>query len=57
MQGSTPHGQILRYLSTAETASDGRIRWGILTDGGVWRLYDHRARPRVSGYFEADLRA
>ena len=51
----TPHGQILRYLSTAETASEGRIRWGILTNGGVWRLYDYHARPRASGYFEADL--
>jgi len=51
----TPHGQILRYLSTAETASDGRIRWGILTNGGVWRLYDYHARPRASSYFEADL--
>ena len=51
----TPHGQILRYLSTAEVESDGGIRWGILTNGGVWRLYDHRSRPRASGYFEADL--
>ena len=51
----TPHGQILRYLSTAEIASESRIRWGILTNGGVWRLYDHRARPRASGYFEANL--
>ena len=51
----TPHGQILRYLSTAETASDGNIRWGILTNGGVWRLYDYHARPRATGYFEADL--
>ena len=53
VQGSTPHGQILRYLSTAETVSDGRI----LTDGGVWRLYDQRAQPRASSYFEADFRA
>ena len=52
----TPHGQILRYLSTAEIASENRIRWGILTNGGVWRLYDHRSRPRASGYFEADLK-
>ncbi len=51
----TPHGQILRYLGTAETVSDGRIRWGILTNGRAWRLYDHRARPRAAGYFEADL--
>ncbi len=51
----TPHGQILRYLSMAEIASDGRLRWGILTNGGVWRLYDYRTRPRATGYHEADL--
>ena len=51
----TPHGQILRYLSTADSVSDGRVRWGILTNGKVWRLYDYRARPRANGYFEADL--
>ena len=54
-RASTPHGQILRYLSTADIESDGRIRWGILTNGRLWRLYDHRSRPRASGYYEADL--
>ena len=54
-QARTPHGQTLRYLSTAEIESESRIRWGILTNGSVWRLYDYRARPRASGYFEADL--
>ena len=52
---STPHGQILRYLTTADVESDGRIRWGILTNGGVWRLYDHLSRPRSTAYFEVDL--
>ena len=55
VQARTPHGQVLRYLSTAEVESESRIRWGFLTNGGVWRLYDHRARPRATGYFEADL--
>ena len=55
VRARTPHGQILRYLSTAEYASDGGARWGILTNGGVWRLYDRRARPRATGYFEVDL--
>ena len=31
----TPHAQILRYLATADISSDGRIRWGILTNGNV----------------------
>ena len=57
VQNSTPHGQILRYLGAADSITDGRIRWGILTNGGVWRLYDYRARPRATGYFEVDLAA
>ena len=51
----TPHGQILRYLLTADIESEANIRWGVLTNGKVWRLYDHYARPRANGYFEADL--
>ena len=54
-RSSTPHRQILRYLATAETASEGRIRWGMLTNGDTWRLYDYKARPRSTGYFEANL--
>ena len=50
-----PHSQILRYLSTAEIESDGRLRWGILTNGRVWRIYDARTRPRATAYFEAYL--
>ena len=56
-QTGSPHGQILRYLATADINSDGRIRWGILTNGRVWRLYDRRALPRASGYHEVDLEA
>ena len=56
-RSGTPHGQIRRYLSTADSITDGALRWGILTNGGVWRLYDTRARPRASGYYEADLAA
>ena len=54
-RASTPHDQIVRYLSTAENVSEGRIRWGILTDGGVWRVYDYHAHPRATGYYEANL--
>ena len=50
-----PHSQILRYLSTAEIETDGRLRWGVLTNGRVWRLYDARTRPRATAYFEAYL--
>ena len=57
IQASSPHGQILRYLSTAGITTDDRIRWGILTNGAIWRLYDNRARPRASGFFEVDVPA
>ena len=52
----TPHGQMLRYLSTAESQTDGAVHWGFLTNGVVWRLYDYRARPHATAYFEANLR-
>ena len=57
IQASSPHGQILRYLSTAGITTDDRIRWGILTNGALWRLYDNRARPRASGFFHVDVPA
>ena len=53
--GRTPHGQILRYLSAADVESEGKIRWGILTNGVVWRLYDHRTRPRSTAFYETNL--
>lgn len=48
-------GQILRYLSVAEVESNGRVVWGILTNGRVWRLYYHRFPSRAEGYVEFDL--
>ena len=54
-RSTSPHGQILRYLATAERTTDGNLIWGFLTNGGVWRLYDYRIRPRATAYFEADL--
>ena len=53
----TSHGHIRRCLFTAASVIDGRLRWGILTNGGAWRLYDGRAQPCASGYYEADLSA
>ena len=57
LQASSPHAQILRYLREAETVTDGHLRWGILTNGSVWRLYDQKTRPRATAYYEADLQA
>ena len=55
-QYSSPHGQILRYLYNADTDLGEGIRWGILTNGSIWRLYDYNSRPRSEGYYEADLK-
>ena len=53
----TPSNQILRYLSTVEVASDRAVRWGILTNGAVWRLYWQGARSRSEEFLELDLAA
>lgn len=50
-----PANQMLRYLSSAEVASNGNIRFGILTNGRIWRLYDQKAESRAEGFLEIDL--
>lgn len=52
-----PSNQMLRYLSVAETQSDRRIQWGILTNGRLWRLYYQKARSRSEQFLEIDLAA
>ncbi len=53
----TPSNQILRYLSSVEIASERAVRWGILTNGAVWRLYWQGARSRSEEFLEIDLAA
>ncbi|MCC7284021.1 MAG: restriction endonuclease, partial [Acetobacteraceae bacterium] len=55
--GSAPASQMLRYLRSAEDLSEGAIRWGMLTNGRVWRLYSTRARSKAEGFLEIDLAA
>ncbi len=52
-----PSSQMLRYLSRADVMSDGRVKWGILTNGAVWRLYWQNARSRSEEFFEIDVAA
>lgn len=54
---SPPSAQLLNYLSRAEVQSDGRITWGILTNGRIWRLYWRGAKSLLTDYFEVDLGA
>jgi len=37
---SVPSSQMLRYLDNIEVASKRRLRFGVMTDGRLWRLYD-----------------
>lgn len=51
----TPSNQILRYLSSVEVASERKVRWGILTNGAIWRLYWQGARSRSEEFLEINL--
>ena len=50
-----PSNQIIRYLTSADTQSDGRIQWGLLTNGRFWRIYYNRAKSKSEDYLEIDL--
>ncbi len=50
-----PSSQMLRYLSRADLVSDRAVKWGLLTNGAVWRLYYQDARSRAEEFFEIDL--
>jgi hypothetical protein len=52
-----PSSQMLRYLSRCDVASDRAVKWGMLTNGAVWRLYWQDARSRSEEFFEVDLAA
>ena len=52
-----PSSQMLRYLSRADVVSDRAVKWGLLTNGAVWRLYWQDARSRAEEFFELDLAA
>ncbi|MBO8161767.1 MAG: N-6 DNA methylase [Thermosipho sp. (in: Bacteria)] len=52
---SIPSNKILLYLSEAKIASNGKIKWGILTNGRVWRLYYANAPSRSEAFIEIDL--
>ena len=53
-KGETAAQQIQRYLLNAGTDSGESLRWSMLTNGGRWRIYSYRARPRDRAW-EIDL--
>ncbi len=52
-----PSSQMLRYLRRVDDITKGNLRWGILTNGGRWRLYYQGARSVSEQFFEIDLAA
>ena len=52
---SAPSTQMLRYLRRIDDLTTGALRWGILTNGALWRLYWARARSVSEQFFELDL--
>ncbi|MEQ8602028.1 MAG: restriction endonuclease [Marivibrio sp.] len=56
-EDSTPSTQMLRYLRRVDDLTNGGLRWGVLTNGGRWRLYFAGARSVSEQFFEIDLAA
>lgn len=54
---TAPSTQMLRYLRRVDDLTTGKLRWGILTNGGKWRLYYQGARSVSEQFFEVDLAA
>ena len=52
-----PSTQMLRYLRRVDDLTTGNLRWGVLTNGGRWRLYYSGARSVSEQFFELDLAA
>lgn len=54
---TAPSSQMLRYLRRIDDVTEGKLRWGILTNGAKWRLYFSGARSVSEQFFELDLAA
>ncbi|WP_197075572.1 Eco57I restriction-modification methylase domain-containing protein [Sphingomonas sp. Ag1] len=54
-EATAPSTQMLRYLRRIDDLTHGRLRWGILTNGGRWRLYWAGARSVSEEFLEIDL--
>jgi len=51
----TPSSQMLRYLRRVDDRTQGKLRWGILTNGRLWRLYYHAGTGTSENYLEIDM--
>ena len=54
-EDGVPSTQILRYLRRADDITRGALRWGMLTNGRLWRLYWSGAVSVSEDFLEIDL--
>lgn len=54
-EDGVPSTQILRYLRRADDITHGALRWGILTNGRLWRLYWQGSISISEDFLEIDL--
>ncbi len=47
--------QLVKYLDDVHYHSSGKILWGILTNGRLWRLFYYRAASRSGNFYQVDL--
>jgi hypothetical protein len=55
LDASDATAQLVRYLDEVYYHTDGKLLWGVLTNGKLWRLFSHRAASRSTNYYEVDL--
>lgn len=54
-QLQAPSTQLMHYLRRADDVTGGKLRWGILTNGRIWRLYWQGALSIAEDFLEIDL--
>jgi hypothetical protein len=54
-ESGVPSTQMLRYLRRVDDVTEGRLRWGMLTNGRHWRLYFRGALSVAEDFLEIDL--
>ena len=54
-ESGVPSTQMLRYLRRVDDVTAGRLRWGVLTNGRLWRLYWQGALSVSEDFLEIDL--
>lgn len=50
-----PTAQTVKYLDDVYRASQSRIKWAVLTNGKLWRLFYYHAASRSGNFYEVDL--